>query len=40
MEMNAKYEQIKGLVKRMNDDERELIMEINFLKKKIDKETK
>ncbi len=38
--MNAKYEQIKGLVKRMNNDEKELIMEINFLKKKIDKETK
>jgi hypothetical protein len=35
MEMNAKYENMKRLVKKMNEDERELMMEINYIKKKI-----
>jgi hypothetical protein len=40
MEMNAKYENMKRLVKKMNEDERELMMEINYIKKKIERETK
>lgn len=38
MEMNAKYEEMKQFVKKMNDEERELILEINYMKKKIEKE--
>ncbi len=35
MEMNAKYEQMKGLVKKMNDEEKEIVLEINYFKSKI-----
>jgi hypothetical protein len=31
MEMNAKYEQMKRLVKNMNSDQKELILEINYI---------
>lgn len=33
--MNTKYENMKRLVKKMNKDERELMMEINYIKNKI-----
>ena len=36
MEMNTKYEQMKGLVKTLGEEDTELMMEINYIKRKIE----